>query len=600
MSKHTFLAILALLATVAHLAAGFTPAPQYGQSAVLTNNTIFVCGGTRLINSQYVTVTNLYSLDVSQPWTSTNPPWVDLTDTTSSIAVPLSSYYAMWPSADNGSFYVWGGGNNLNRSLLQSGFSQYNIVTRIWSLPSTIANMPQQRRLLSAAWTSSGVAYMWGGQGDASNGQMVFIGGLTMLQLNATYVSRDYAQMNDIPIFDTNSATWKQINATGAIPAVRYLHTAVLGTDDTSIVICCGRNDTYSFSSVAVLDTRNWYWTNPGVVKNAYAPSPRSALSSVIVNGQMIVFFGSANTPYNDISVLDTRMNPFKWIAGFSPPPTPTPSPPSSTPSSTPSSPSPSSSTDIPNGSSSLITPIAITSSVLVVVAAILIFLFIRKPWRKYAQNESSQGLNAASQSSPLSYASNTNQIQMAHPHILLPVHLQVQTTDAGIPLPVQPLQHGYHGQPGQGGYMNHQIQQATPYSPPSNHVTPLQYDYGGQPGYHEHTSHQIQPAVSASPAPVMPPIPSPQYSYNNLHAQDRYTNHPNQQMDPHSLSSNTIMPPIQPLQYGHAKPDQPEYNNHAPRSDLHRHTGDYQAGFGQSALMNEPRNSYYDTPRGL
>ncbi|RUS31046.1 hypothetical protein BC938DRAFT_478564 [Jimgerdemannia flammicorona] len=175
MSKPTFLAIVALLATVAHVATGFTPAPQYGQAAVVIHDTIFVCGGFRLINSQYVVMSNLYSLNVSQPWNSTNPPWVDLTDSTTNTAIPLSGFYTMWPSTDNESFYVWGGGNHLNQTLPQNGFAQYNVTKRTWSLPSTIANMPQQRRLLSASWTSSGVAYMWGGRGDRFSGNSLFI-----------------------------------------------------------------------------------------------------------------------------------------------------------------------------------------------------------------------------------------------------------------------------------------------------------------------------------------------------------------------------------------------------------------------------------------
>ncbi|RUP51516.1 hypothetical protein BC936DRAFT_147745, partial [Jimgerdemannia flammicorona] len=89
----------------------------------------------------------------------------------------------------------------------------------------------------------------------------------------------------------TISTTWKQINATGVIPAQRYFHTAVLGSDDISIIICCGSNKNGAiFNDVAVLDTQTWIWTTPEVIGNA--PSPRWGLSSAIVNGQMIVFFG--------------------------------------------------------------------------------------------------------------------------------------------------------------------------------------------------------------------------------------------------------------------------------------------------------------------
>ncbi|RUS32081.1 hypothetical protein BC938DRAFT_476333 [Jimgerdemannia flammicorona] len=169
MSKPTFLAIVTLLATIAHRATGFIPASQYNQAAVLINDTIYVFGGS--IIRPYTTVKSLYSLDISQPWISTNPSWVDLTITTGNSTVPLSDSHAMWPSADGESFYVWGGGNSRGQPLLQSGFAQYNTVTRNWTLPSAIINMPQQRDYISASWTSSGVAYIWAGEGDYYTGR---------------------------------------------------------------------------------------------------------------------------------------------------------------------------------------------------------------------------------------------------------------------------------------------------------------------------------------------------------------------------------------------------------------------------------------------
>ncbi|RUP20591.1 hypothetical protein BC936DRAFT_139243, partial [Jimgerdemannia flammicorona] len=107
---------------------------------------------------------------------------------------------------------------------------------------------------------------------------MVFIGGRNMQPASETYFTQNYAQMNSIPIFDTNSVTWKQIYAGGTIPDARILHTAVLGTDAISIIICCGENDTYVFNDVAVLDTQNWYWTKQEVDGNANAPSPSTRI----------------------------------------------------------------------------------------------------------------------------------------------------------------------------------------------------------------------------------------------------------------------------------------------------------------------------------
>ncbi|RUO95346.1 hypothetical protein BC936DRAFT_144324, partial [Jimgerdemannia flammicorona] len=94
-------------------------------------------------------------------------------------------------------------------------------------------------------------------------------------------------------------------------------------TDYISIIICCGNSGARYFNDVAVLNTQTWSWTQPNITGTA--PMARSDHSSVMVNGQMIMFFGY-NEPsamyLNDVNVLNTRSTPFQWTGGFTPSPT--------------------------------------------------------------------------------------------------------------------------------------------------------------------------------------------------------------------------------------------------------------------------------------
>ncbi|RUS34370.1 hypothetical protein BC938DRAFT_480949 [Jimgerdemannia flammicorona] len=167
MLKHIFRAFLLLLIVTVHVT-GFTPVGRYGQSAVLIGNTIYVYGG----GTDYASFSNLYALDVSQPWNSTNPApaWIDHTSDAGTFTVPAVEFHTMWPAADNSSIYIWGGGSSAMTTLPYNGFANYNVTTKTWSITSDSANVPQQRRFLSAAWTPSGVAYIWGGKGDQFTG----------------------------------------------------------------------------------------------------------------------------------------------------------------------------------------------------------------------------------------------------------------------------------------------------------------------------------------------------------------------------------------------------------------------------------------------
>ncbi|RUP43936.1 hypothetical protein BC936DRAFT_150167 [Jimgerdemannia flammicorona] len=338
MARTTFLALLPLISLIPYLVTAANPLGSSFQAAVLINNTIYVHGGEGVSG----TISNLYSLDTSQPWSTATPPWTDLTPNAGTFTVPQTSFHAMWPAADGKSFYIWGGGNDYYITQTQSDFAQYNVIAGTWSLPSAISGMPVQKRDLSVVWSSSGVAYLWGGLGDMytgyttsnstkyifpemttfdttkliwnvfnvtnttgqvppprvahtatmlSNGQMVIIGGLIGTQLNETSIYLQYAPMTNIPVFDTYTTTWTLHNATGNPPVMRRYGSAVLSSDGLSIIICCGgtQSSKIQLNDVAVLDSRTWAWTQPAI--SGTLPTPRLGHSAVLANGQIIVLF---------------------------------------------------------------------------------------------------------------------------------------------------------------------------------------------------------------------------------------------------------------------------------------------------------------------
>ncbi|RUS35419.1 hypothetical protein BC938DRAFT_484023 [Jimgerdemannia flammicorona] len=471
MIKPTTLALPAFLAAMAHLITAFSPPGSIAQSAVLINDMIYVYGGQ---GDNVSASSNFYTLDVSNSWTTTNPPWTDRTSDAGTVSVPKVFGNIMWPSSAGNSIYIWGGsgGYDATKKPAQSGFAQYNIATRSWSIPYTIANMPQERYFATAARTSSGKVYIWGGWADlytgntsrsngvqtfpdtivfdtnkldwnvwnsnitprfghtatmlpfvtccplvinlSSNGQMVIIGGVLELQPNATYVTGELASMSEFPVFDTNSAVWSLHNAVGSFtPSPRQSHNAVLGrysfpgcsqnpttvastnpsnivlglihpalvislrlrirssivnvhepesrADGISIIVCCGSGQRAA-SDVFVLNTQIWSWTQPAISDTV--SSGRIGASAVMVNGQMILFFGryiSGNTSgslLSDVVVLDTRTTPFRWTTTFEP-----------------------ASTDPLAVVGGVFGIVGILSALLVIVVAI--FLVIRKPWRK-------------------------------------------------------------------------------------------------------------------------------------------------------------------------------------------------------------------------
>ncbi|RUS34384.1 hypothetical protein BC938DRAFT_480822 [Jimgerdemannia flammicorona] len=425
MSRLIFLALPVALSMMAHPVIAFIPPARMYQSALLMDNTIYVHGGDDPAGN---IVSNMYALDVSQSWPCTSPAWADRTSDAGTFSVPGTEFKPMWSSADGKSFYIWGGSSDPSVKLPQNGFAQYNVVTKSWSFPSYISNMPQQRSDVTVGLASTGIAYFWGGWGTyytgyfsvrsskhifdsmftfdttklvwnvlqitgntpvpriahtatmLSNDQMVIIGGLTGVQINDTYVKQTQVSMSDVPVFDTKTATWTMRSATGNIPNSRRYHNAVL-TIGSFRYRRHLHNHLLRWNDIRYGQLqRHRRAQHPDLVVDtaAHRRGCAGGKTRVIIGHGM----GNSLNGLNDVNILDTRKTPFQWTSSFT-----------------------SSFTSSPDGLIAVggVGGIGgvIGISIAVLIIAILIFLVVRKPWRKTKAPHQTREIQPVNQHNP-------------------------------------------------------------------------------------------------------------------------------------------------------------------------------------------------------
>ncbi|RUS16835.1 hypothetical protein BC937DRAFT_90737 [Endogone sp. FLAS-F59071] len=394
MARSTLLAFSVFLALLARAAAYITPIGEFASAGLLMNNVVYVYGGTRGAQDG---LTNLYALDVSIPWTIAAPAWTDHSGDAGTVTLPATAYGSIFPAYDNQSFYIWSGINSLGLTILQNGFAQYTPATRQWSLPTATTNMPTQgRRNFFAEMKSSGVAYIWGGYSNSSIVHQLW----NTLSVSGSVTPR-YA--HTATMLPTNTATWNSYTATGNVPGTRHAATAVLSMiissaasnfivtvdDGVSIIVFGGGTSVYTdnLNDVVILDTASMQWTQPSI--NGVVPAPRMRATSAFVNRQMIIMFGYGNTKagLSDVAVLDTRQSPYAWATSYAP---------NSTSATTPGGISPSSptSTSISTPDSNILSGIGGIGGIVgigvgfLLLTAIVVYLALRKPWRRRDHSE--------------------------------------------------------------------------------------------------------------------------------------------------------------------------------------------------------------------
>ncbi|CAJ0838972.1 2162_t:CDS:2 [Entrophospora sp. SA101] len=251
--KKNFLIFLILLKCL--FLVNSTPAdPRYVHATVVVNNNLYVMGGF----SNGLPSREFFSLDLSQPFDATTPPWKDLT-TTSPLPVSIS-----WAKA------------------------------RV--APET------RREFASVSDPLTGKLYIHGGLYDLSVPTNIYF--------------------NNFFILDGNNLSWSQIGKTGPnIPPSRIDHAAVLIANGV-IVFIGGREYSItpkaSITALTLYDTKTDTWDLMTTVGGLDINSRIGHTAVYAANGQIIVYGGCTPalelTPTPELAVLDTTIKPFKWI----------------------------------------------------------------------------------------------------------------------------------------------------------------------------------------------------------------------------------------------------------------------------------------------
>ncbi|CAH1763341.1 2479_t:CDS:2 [Entrophospora sp. SA101] len=258
--------------------------PRLVHATVIVNNILYVMGGFSNGRSSR----EFISLDLSQAFDATTPPWKDLTET-SPLPI-LSSWAKASSNTNNDTIFLFGG---LMRDTITINYNlksvvyTYDFKSNQWLVnpPAFQGMAPETRReFASVSDPSTGKLYIHGGTHDLSIPTGVFF--------------------NDFFILDGNNFSWSQIGKTGAnIPPLRIDHVAVLIAN--GVIVFIGGLE---------IVAKELATTVGGLDINS-----RIGHTAVYAaNGQIIVYGGCTPalelTPTPELAVLDTTIKPFKWI----------------------------------------------------------------------------------------------------------------------------------------------------------------------------------------------------------------------------------------------------------------------------------------------
>ncbi|CAI2170380.1 8658_t:CDS:2 [Funneliformis geosporum] len=300
----------------------FTPISRNAFSSVLAGDKLYFFGGNpNSISNQ------TFCLDVSQSFSSENPPWIE----TPSAVIPFASVFATVSFIESSSIIYLFGGFMYDPVTLVDSFQSFvhtfNTQTLKWDIPKTNGQIPTRRRNIEAVKDNFGKIYIFGAPIARneytatllSNGVIVYIGGFNS--------NGKTMHINEIDLYDTKLDSWKvmvakNINMIGS----RYSHTAVLAPND-QIIICGGgfgpaNNQVAPIIAILNTQTTPFEWTIPEVSSNIGEIPSLVFHNANLVANYMIVSFGNI-TQVDDspmvrnpkIYLLDIRN--YTWINKF-------------------------------------------------------------------------------------------------------------------------------------------------------------------------------------------------------------------------------------------------------------------------------------------
>ncbi|KAF9316247.1 hypothetical protein BG003_002159 [Podila horticola] len=339
-----------------------TPPPPtafLGITSATSDKFIYYHGGQ--LNAATVQYSGeLFSLDVTKPWSISSPAWTNLTVTTG-VRGPLTVGHSATVSRDQKTLYVTAPTGNTSDPF----FYEYNIESATWSSTSApLAQAPvwavrREANLLTdpqtgAIWYLGGSIdngetneidkFLNGGwsinlattQVDPISGDIKayvmnrFSSGTSHIYKNKIYLfggftstpdgQRSYQSFQSIPTIDISAPQlmYGQQLTIGNVPKPRNDHCSVL-TASQKVIIYGGydSNTKYTFSDVWSLDLVTMTWTQ--IVTTS---SPRFSHTCNLAGANMIVFGGRASATaitkdvgYRDVQVYDVTTS--TWMLNY-------------------------------------------------------------------------------------------------------------------------------------------------------------------------------------------------------------------------------------------------------------------------------------------
>ncbi|RIB14363.1 hypothetical protein C2G38_1661045 [Gigaspora rosea] len=251
------LSIISFLLIFLNATLAYFPGERSGHTAFLVANKLYFLGGKNKFGKR---TNDFFYLDVSNSFLTSNLSFHDL----SYLSITLPPHQRGTASlCGNTSIYFFGGERDLSNNQDSLIFS-FDSVSQQWSLPKINGNEPNIRKQLSSTCDSKGQMYLYAGLSDSNMGLPLkiyndinildtvnliwttsdksvsdftpeFNNGFSATMLKdgiIVYIggsnSEGYHDMSKIMLYNTNTASWSVMKASGQIPEKRAMHTSVL------------------------------------------------------------------------------------------------------------------------------------------------------------------------------------------------------------------------------------------------------------------------------------------------------------------------------------------------------------------------------------
>ncbi|CAG8736055.1 20521_t:CDS:2 [Cetraspora pellucida] len=332
---------------------GFVPEGRGGHEAVLLKNTIYFMGGSRAIPNAspfknfirgYNLSNEVFYLDLTSSFSTTSPPYVDLTGTPSRLPYGNEKDYlirtlgtALIGGPSNDEILLVGGVQqdltlldqidhnstiSSNQTLMINSYLNtwnstnqtifiYRPTARIWMTPGSVATFgaPQIRRRSTSTVIVNGVIYIFGGRAQTDTDSPTFI------------------CFNDLFTYDTILSRWGKINAAN-VPTPRS-HSAAVLLPDARILYIGGVSQTnpgepgtpIDMKEIQVFDTVSSSWSSKQAIFESTFIQPRSGHTANLApdNKSIIIIGGSSSYVLNEstakpvLVLLDISKEPYTY-----------------------------------------------------------------------------------------------------------------------------------------------------------------------------------------------------------------------------------------------------------------------------------------------